>query len=526
MEENTLGFAGFGLAPSLLESIDIMGFQDPTPVQQFAIPAILSGKDMIACAQTGTGKTAAYLLPIMHKLEATERVGGGINTLIIAPTRELAQQIDQQIVGLSYFTSVSSLAIYGGGTGSEFEREKVALKSGADIIVATPGKLISHLNMGYVKTESLQHLILDEADRMLDMGFFEDIMRIVGYLPEVRQTLLFSATMPPKIRQLASKLLKDPEQINIAISKTAEGVHQAAYSVSDDQKENLLEIIVDRPNLESVIVFSSRRTTVRSIEKALVRKGINAKSISSDLEQRDREEVLRQFRNKTFPVLVATDVLSRGIDIADLDMVINFDVPNDAEDYVHRVGRTARAKATGEAITFVTPKEQRNFYKIEKLTGVEIEKPELPEKLGQAPAWQDPSQTRYSSDGDRRGGDRRGGNRSGGNRSGGNRSGGNRSGGNRSGGNRSGGNRSGDNRSGGNQSGGNRPEGNRRGGTPGDAAGGNQPRRQAGEGSTSPREADSPGANSGNRPEGSTKKRRPPRRNHGPSEGTSPSSES
>jgi ATP-dependent RNA helicase RhlE len=403
MEDNSLGFAGFGLAPSLLESIDIMGFKDPTPVQQVAIPAILSGKDLIACAQTGTGKTAAYLLPIMHKLESKERVEG-LNTLIISPTRELAQQIDQQIVGLSYFTSVSSLAIYGGGTGSEFEREKIALKSGADIIVATPGKLISHLNMGYVKTSTLQHLILDEADRMLDMGFFEDIMRIVGYLPEVRQTLLFSATMPPKIRQLASRLLKDPEQINIAISKTAEGVHQAAYSVTDEQKENLLEIIVDRPNLESVIVFSSRRTTVRSIERTLVRRGIKAKSISSDLEQREREEVLREFKNKSFPVLVATDVLSRGIDIADLDMVINFDVPHDAEDYVHRVGRTARAKATGEAITFVTPKEQRNFYKIEKLTGIEVDKPALPEKVGQAPAWGDPNQTRRPYEDNRRGG--------------------------------------------------------------------------------------------------------------------------
>ncbi len=380
-----------------------MGFSDPTPVQQVAIPAILSGKDLIACAQTGTGKTAAYLLPIMHKLESSERLGG-LNTIIIAPTRELAQQIDQQIVGLSYFTSVSSIAIYGGGTGSEFEREKTALKSGADIIVATPGKLISHLNMGYVKANTIQNLILDEADRMLDMGFFDDIMRIVGYLPEKRQTLLFSATMPPKIRQLATRLLKDPVEINIAISKTAEGVHQSAFSVEEHQKEALLVNVLDRPNLESVIVFSSRRTTVRSIEKTLVRKGVNAKSISSDLEQRDREEVLRQFRNKTFPVLVATDVMSRGIDIADLDMVINFDVPYDAEDYVHRVGRTARAKATGEAVTFVTPKEQRNFYKIEKLTGVAVDKPALPENLGTAPAWQDPSQLRRFSGNEGRGG--------------------------------------------------------------------------------------------------------------------------
>ncbi|EMR04633.1 DEAD/DEAH box helicase [Cesiribacter andamanensis] len=361
---------------------------------------------MIACAQTGTGKTAAYLLPIMHKLETSER-SGGLNTIIIAPTRELALQIDQQIVGLSYFTSISSIAVYGGGTGAEFDREKIALKTGTDIIVATPGKLIAHLNMGYVDTKHIRHLILDEADRMLDMGFFEDIMRIVGHMPQQRQTLMFSATMPPKIRQLASRLLKDPAEVNIAISKTAAGVHQSAYSVWDEQKENLLAKILDRPGLDSVIVFSSRKTTVRSIEKALQRKRINAKSISSDLEQREREEVLRQFRNRSFPVLVATDVMSRGIDIADLDMVINFDVPYDAEDYVHRVGRTARAKATGEAITFVTPKEQRNFYKIEKLTGVEVEKPAVPEEFGKAPDWQDAEQLR------RRGGDE-GGNRRGG----------------------------------------------------------------------------------------------------------------
>jgi ATP-dependent RNA helicase RhlE len=405
MEDTNLGFAGFGLAPSLLQSIDIMGFSDPTPVQLSAIPTILEGKDLIACAQTGTGKTAAYLLPIMHKLETTERAGG-LNTIIIAPTRELAMQIDQQIVGLSYFTSVSSIAIYGGGTGAEFEREKIALKTGTDIIVATPGKLIAHLNMGYVDTKNIQHVILDEADRMLDMGFFEDIMRIIGHMPKERQTLMFSATMPPKIRQLASRLLKEPEEINIAISKTASGVHQVAYSVWDEQKENLLAKIVDRPGLDSVIVFSSRKTTVRSIEKTLVRKGINAKSISSDLEQRDREEVLRQFRNRSFPVMVATDVMSRGIDIADLDMVINFDVPWDAEDYVHRVGRTARAKATGEAITFVTPKEQRNFQKIEKLTGVIVDKPGLPEDLGQAPEWMTEEQLRRRSpdDDDRRGG--------------------------------------------------------------------------------------------------------------------------
>ena len=399
-ENNTSTFADFKLDSSILEGLDAMGFSEPTPVQQQAIPVILSNKDMIASAQTGTGKTAAYVLPILHKI-SQEKNRKSLNTLIIAPTRELAQQIDQQIIGFGYFTGVSSIPVYGGGTGSEFEKEKQAFKSGADIVVATPGKLIQHLNMGYVNTKNLRHLILDEADRMLDMGFNEDIMKIISHLPKERQTLLFSATMPPKIRQLAKKILQDPEEINIAISKTAEGVHQRAYSVNEDQKEPLLESILLNEKPGSVIVFSSRKSSVRIVEKGLRSRKINARGISSDLEQKDREEVLQQFKNGTFSVLVATDIMSRGIDIADLDMVINYDVPHDGEDYVHRVGRTARAKSTGEAITFVTPKEQRNFYKIEKLTGLEVEKPSVPEELGKAPEWQDPNQARGRSNNDR-----------------------------------------------------------------------------------------------------------------------------
>lgn len=390
MNENNTTFADFNLAPSIMEGLDAMGFHEPTPVQVQAIPAILAGKDLIASAQTGTGKTAAYVLPILHKI-SQEDTHGGFNTLIISPTRELAMQIDQQIVGFGYFSGVSSLAVYGGGSGSEFEKEKQAFKSGANIVVATPGKLIQHLNMGYVNTKNLKHLILDEADRMLDMGFHDDIMKIISHLPKVRQTLLFSATMPPKIRQLAGKLLNDPMEISIAISKTAEGVRQRAYSVFENLKEPLLEHILLEEKPDSVIVFSSRKTSVRLVEKGLRSKGIKARGISSDLEQPEREEVLRQFKHGNFSVLVATDIMSRGIDIADLDMVINYDVPHDGEDYVHRVGRTARAKATGEAITLVTPKEQRNFYKIEKLTGLEVEKPAFPETIGEAPAWQDPS---------------------------------------------------------------------------------------------------------------------------------------
>lgn len=406
MNENNTTFADFNLAPSIMEGLDAMGFHEPTPVQVQAIPAILAGKDLIASAQTGTGKTAAYVLPILHKL-SQENTHGGLNTLIISPTRELAMQIDQQIIGFGYFSGVSSLAVYGGGSGSEFEKEKQAFKSGAEIVVATPGKLIQHLNMGYVNTKTLKHLILDEADRMLDMGFHDDIMKIISHLPKVRQTLLFSATMPPKIRQLASKLLHEPQEISIAISKTAEGVRQRAYSVFENLKEPLLEHILLEEKPDSVIVFSSRKTSVRLVEKGLRSKGIKARGISSDLEQPEREEVLRQFKHGNFSVLVATDIMSRGIDIADLDMVINYDVPHDGEDYVHRVGRTARAKATGEAITLVTPKEQRNFYKIEKLTGLEVEKPAFPETIGEAPAWQDPSarapRSEYSSRGGGRG---------------------------------------------------------------------------------------------------------------------------
>ena len=395
MSETNTTFSDFNLDPAILEGLDAMGFSEPTPVQVQAIPAILADKDIIASAQTGTGKTAAYVLPILHKI-SQQQSNGGLNTIIIAPTRELAKQIDQQIIGFGYFTGVSSIPVYGGGSGAEFEAEKKAFKTGADIIVCTPGKLIQHLNMGYVKADQLRHLILDEADRMLDMGFYEDIMKIISHLPKERQTLLFSATMPPKIRQLANKVLIKPEEISIAISKTAEGVHQRAYSVYENQKEPLLENIVLQEKPESVIVFSSRKTSVRLVEKGLRSRGINARGISSDLEQKEREEVLRQFKSGGFSVLVATDIMSRGIDISDLAMVINYDVPHDGEDYVHRVGRTARAKATGEAITFVTPKEQGNFYRIERLTGIEVEKPSLPEELGEAPEWQSPGDSRRS----------------------------------------------------------------------------------------------------------------------------------
>jgi ATP-dependent RNA helicase RhlE len=379
-------FSEFKLDDRLLEAIDYMGFEKATPVQEQAIPEILKGSDLICCAQTGTGKTAAFILPILNKL--AERNASGTDTLIIVPTRELAVQIHQQIQGLSYFVSVGSLAIYGGGDGSEWEQEKIALTKGNHIIVATPGKLIAHLRMGYVKFDQINHLILDEADRMLDMGFFEDIQKIISFLPEKRQTLLFSATMPPKIRELAKQALVDPFEINIAMSKPAEGVLQAVYLAYDEQKIQLIHtLIADKPDYQSILIFSSTKKSVSEITKSLKKKNFNVEKISSDLEQREREEVLGRFKARQTRVLVATDVLSRGIDIKDISLIINFNVPQDAEDYVHRVGRTARAAATGVALTLVNEQDMFRLKRIEDLIENEILKLQVPAELGESPAW-------------------------------------------------------------------------------------------------------------------------------------------
>ncbi len=379
-------FDEFDLNDDILDALYDMGFEKATPIQEQAIPIILDGKDLIACAQTGTGKTAAFSLPILNKLALAPK--NGVNTLIIVPTRELAIQIDQQIQGFAYYAGVNSLAVYGGGDGVDFSRQRAALSDNTDVIIATPGKLISHLNMGYVKFDQVQHFILDEADRMLDMGFFEDIQKIASFLPEKRQNLMFSATMPPKIRQLAKNVLRNPEEISIAISKPSENVLQAAYLVHDDQKARLINsLIVDKPVYESIIVFSSTKRKVNHIMRALSGHGYNVEGISSDLEQKEREDVLLRFRSKKTRVLVATDVISRGIDIKDINIVINFDVPNDAEDYVHRVGRTARADSTGVALTLITEDEMLKFSKIEQLIEREIHKIPLPEEFGEAPVW-------------------------------------------------------------------------------------------------------------------------------------------
>ena len=379
-------FKDFNFTTELQDSLDSMGFENPTPIQTMAIPVILSGKDLIACAQTGTGKTAAFVLPVLDAL--SKQSSDDTKALIIVPTRELALQIDQAIQGLSYFTSISSLAIYGGGDGQVFAREKKALMEGANIIIATPGRLMAHLNMGYVKFDALSFLILDEADRMLDMGFVDDITRIVTYLPANRQTLMFSATMPDKIRHLAKKLLKTPEEISISISKPAEGVDQQAYLVYDKHKNALISHLLKEKTYASVIVFVGTKIKARELEKELRRAKLNALAIHSDLEQNEREDVLRQFRSKQVQILVATDILSRGIDIEDIGLVINYEVPQDAEDYVHRVGRTARAESKGVAITFINELNQHRFKKIEDLIGYEIKKYPLPEFLGAGPAYE------------------------------------------------------------------------------------------------------------------------------------------
>lgn len=380
-----MNFRDFNFEPALQQGLDSMGFDTPTPVQELAIPVILANKDLIACAQTGTGKTAAFLLPILNKL--TKQHSQHTDTLIIVPTRELALQIDQALQGFSYFTPVSSLAIYGGNDGNSFENEKRALTQGANIIIATPGRLMSHLNMGYVKLQGLKHVILDEADKMLDMGFVDDIMKISTFFPKKRQTLMFSATMPHKIRTLVHKLLVHPEQINIAVSKPAEGVIQGAYLVHDANKNALVTELLRGKDSLSVLIFLSTKQKVKELERDLQKSGIEAKAIHSDLEQTEREEVLRNFKNKQTRVLVATDILSRGIDIEDISLVINYDVPGDAEDYIHRIGRTARAASTGVALTFINEYDQQNFGRIESLIGSEVKKIPLPASLGPGPAY-------------------------------------------------------------------------------------------------------------------------------------------
>ncbi|SMD45303.1 Superfamily II DNA and RNA helicase [Aquiflexum balticum DSM 16537] len=396
-----MNFNDFNFESSLVEGLDAMGFTKPTPIQESAIPLIQEGKDLIACAQTGTGKTAAFILPILNKMAKNNQ--SGLNTLILAPTRELAIQIDQQIQGFAYFVGISSIPVYGGGDGLAWEQQKKAMEHGAEIIVATPGRLIALLAGGKINFDKLEHLILDEADRMLDMGFSDDILKIVNYLPKDRQTVLFSATMPPKIRQFSRQLLNNPEEVSLSIGKTAEGVTQGAYLVYDSQKEALVRHILTQKDYEAVIIFASTKEKVKNLFK-LLKKDFEVEAFHSDLEQVEREKIMSRFKNKSLKILIGTDIISRGIDVVGIELIINYDTPNDPEDYVHRVGRTARADSKGEAITFISDKDKYKFVRIEGLIGMEVEKLPLPEGFEKGPDYRGGGS---KSSGSRMGGDKK-----------------------------------------------------------------------------------------------------------------------
>ena len=379
-----MSFSNYGFDSKLTEGLEAVGYNTPTPIQEKAIPVILQGKDLIGSAQTGTGKTAAFLLPVIQKITEIPHKHG-IVAVVIVPTRELAVQIDRLCQGLAYFTSVNSIPIYGGTDGNVYGREQIALKEGVDIVICTPGRFISHLNMGSVDLTDLKFLILDEADRMLDMGFYDDIIKILSYIPEKRQTLMFSATMPDNIRKLARKTLRHPVEINLGVSKPIEKIIQQAYFVDQFQKVSLIRHILTEKEMRSVLVFCSTKQNTKTLAHELKKTGISVAEIHSDLEQKTREDTLGLFRSKQLKVLVATDILSRGIDIDDIDMVINFDVPNDGEDYIHRIGRTARAEADGQSVTLITEKDKRSFSRIEDLLGYKVNKLPLPDDMSELP---------------------------------------------------------------------------------------------------------------------------------------------
>ncbi len=379
-------FSELELNEQLIEGIEAIGFENATPVQALTIPPIMAGKDIIASAQTGTGKTAAFLLPMINRIMQSG-TKDHIRAMVIVPTRELAIQIEQQMDGFSYFTPVSSIAVYGGGDGALFAREKQALTSGINVIICTPGRMTTHLNMGYVNLKYVDFLVLDEADRMLDMGFFDDIMKMISFLPEKRQNLMFSATMPPKIRQLAMKILHNPEQINIAISRPPDRIKQSAFIVFDRQKLQIVKHLLTSRKTETILIFCSTKHNVKQLTFELKRMHLNAAEIHSDMEQDAREKTLHSFKNKRTNILVATDILARGIDVEDIDLVINYDVPDDCEDYVHRIGRTARAETKGEAITIAGEKEHHRLNKIEQFLEIILEKGIIPTELGEGPSY-------------------------------------------------------------------------------------------------------------------------------------------
>ena len=380
-------FDEFGFERGIQDAVDAMNFTECTPIQEKAIPVIMEGRDLIGVAQTGTGKTAAYLLPVLNSLAQGGYPENAVNCVIMSPTRELAQQIDQQVEGFSYFASVSSVAVYGGNDGIRFEQEKRGMAMGTDILIATPGRLISHLSLGNCDLSKVSFFILDEADRMLDMGFYDDIMQIVSRLPKKRQTLLFSATMPPEIQKLAGAILDNPVEVKLAVSKPAEKILQAAYVCYEIQKVPIIQSLFEDKKERRVIIFASSKLKVKEITKTLRRIGLNVGEMHSDLDQSQRDEVMLSFRSGHTNILVATDIVSRGIDIDDIDLVINFDVPHEAEDYVHRIGRTARAGSDGCAITFVVPEEQTQFAAIEKFIERDVYKIPIPTEFGETPEY-------------------------------------------------------------------------------------------------------------------------------------------
>lgn len=388
MENNEpVYFTDFDFEDEILDALDAMRFETCTPIQAQTIQPLLDGRDLIGVAQTGTGKTAAYLLPVLNKLCSGNYPEDAINCVIMAPTRELAQQIDRQLEGFTYFMPVSGVAVYGGNDGQRYEQELRGMARGADIIVATPGRLISHINLGNIDLSRVSFFILDEADRMLDMGFYNDIMTIAKQLPKERQTTLFSATMPEEIRKLAKNILTDPVQITLSLAKPADGITQQAYICHEPQKSEILKNMFAGYKPERVILFTSRKNKVRDISIALKRMGLNIGEMHSNLSQSERDEIMYRFKSRQIDILVATDILSRGIDIDDIRLVINYDVPRDCDDYIHRVGRTARAGNEGRAVTFVSEEDQIFFKRIEDFIGQNIEKLQLPKELGEAPQY-------------------------------------------------------------------------------------------------------------------------------------------
>lgn len=390
-------FEDLDLSYEVLDALDAMGFDQCTPIQEQAIPVILENNDLIAVAQTGTGKTAAYLLPVISRLYDDAAPTDTINCVVMAPTRELAQQIDHQMEGFGYYLDLSSVAIYGGTDGPAFAQQQRGLKEGADVVIATPGRLLAHLSMGYVDLSKVRYFILDEADRMLDMGFYDDIMQIVRHLPQERHTLMFSATMPPKIQKLASTILRNPKEIKLAVSKPGENIDQAAIVCYETQKLPILKHLFANYHSTRVIVFSSSKLKCKELTRALKKLKYNAAEIHSDLDQTQRDNTMLDFRAGNVDILVATDIVARGIDIDDITMVINYDVPNEAEDYVHRIGRTARAGAQGRAVTFISQQEQYKFGQIEDFLEKPVPKLAVPSEFGETPEYKPRNRSRSNN---------------------------------------------------------------------------------------------------------------------------------